>query len=168
MKKRISTISALNLILSLLLIPVIGFSQEYNRLTNTNNVDDAPIYDKEGDAKYFSKWNECIVIKRFLRGNKANTNDDDTMCMAPCETTNSFMIIFKNNCEDRVEVMHCLQSTDKTWRCGQSLSYIEKDAEFPECPYNCDATGKYIFFTRKYNDQVWFPSTVSINKAFPD
>jgi len=78
----------------------------------------------------------------------------------------SYVVHLRNTCTESIDVMVCVQESDKTWKRFQHSGMAPKDSLRA---YACNGTGKYLSWARKAGDEnVTFPSVEEVNKKYKD
>lgn len=133
----------MNLIASLIvvLIVIMGPVEDPN-LTN------------EADQQSYT---ECINKYRSAWG------EDCSQCVS---WNDSYVVYLKNTCDQSIDVMICVQESDKTWRRFQHTGMAPGDSLRA---YACVGTGKYRAWGKRAGDEsVTFPSVEQVNKDYPN
>lgn len=78
----------------------------------------------------------------------------------------SYAVYLRNTCNEKIDVMVCVQETDKTWRRFQHSGMAPRDSLRA---YACVGTGKYLSWARKAGDEsITFPTVDEVNKKYKD
>lgn len=133
----------MNLIASLIVVlSVIMGSVEDSNQTN------------EADQQSYT---ECINKYRSAWG------EDCSQCVS---WHDSYVVYLKNTCDQSIDVMICVQESDKTWRRFQHTGMAPGDSLRA---YACVGTGKYRAWGKRAGDEsVTFPSVEQVNKDYPN
>jgi hypothetical protein len=86
----------------------------------------------------------------------------------PCtqcgESTKSYRVYFRNDCDKPLDVKCAVQEMDKRWKTFTHLNLAANDTFVA---YACKGTGKYMVWPRESGDNmVSFPSDEEINEKF--
>lgn len=102
-------------------------------------------------------YTDCVVKYRSAWG------EDCSQCTT---WKDSYVVYLKNTCTEPIDVLVCVQESNKEWRrffhngmaAGDSLR-----------AYACEGTGKYMAWGRRAGDEsVNFPSIEEVNKMYPN
>lgn len=78
----------------------------------------------------------------------------------------SYRVKLKNECSDSVDVMICVQESNKTWKRFMFHAMAPNDSMVA---YACEGTGKYLKWAKKAGDKsVVFPTIDEVNKQYKD
>ena len=134
----------MNLINYLLIISLSYFS-----LTNLVEI--------ENDAPQQMSYSDCIVKYRFAWG------EDCSQCAT---WKDSYVAYLKNTCDQPIDVMICVQESNKEWKRFQHKMMASGDSLRA---YACEGTGKYLAWARRAGDEsVAFPTIDQVNKQYTD
>lgn len=115
--------------------------------------DNEPKIEELGQKSY----SDCVVKYRSAWG------EDCSQC---ANWNDSFVVYYKNTCEEPIDVMICVQEENKSWRKFQHARMVPGDSLRA---YACIGTGKTLTWGRKAGDEsVVFPTVEQVNKDNPD
>lgn len=78
----------------------------------------------------------------------------------------SYKVKLKNECTDSVDVMICVQESDKSWKRFMFHAMAPNDSMIA---YACSGTGKYLKWAKKAGDKsVSFPTIEEVNKQYKE
>jgi hypothetical protein len=87
-------------------------------------------------------------------------------CSQCVNSMDSYAVYLKNSCTEAIDVMVCVQETDKTWKKFQHSQMAPSDSLRA---YACIGTGKYLSWARKAGDEsTVFPTLEEVNKKYKD
>jgi len=87
-------------------------------------------------------------------------------CSQCANSVDSYAVYLKNACAEAIDVMVCVQETDKTWKKYQHSKMAPNDSLRA---YACIGTGKYLSWARKAGDEsTVFPTVEEVNKKYKD
>ncbi len=85
-------------------------------------------------------------------------------CSQCSNSKDSYVVYLRNSCTEPIDVMVCVQESDKTWKRYQHSVMAPKDSLRA---YACIGTGKYLSWARKAGDEsTVFPSLEEVNKNY--
>lgn len=85
-------------------------------------------------------------------------------CSQCPNSQDSYVVYLRNSCTEPIDVMVCVQESDKTWKRYQHSGMAPKDSLRA---YACIGTGKYLSWARKAGDEsTVFPSLEEVNKNY--
>jgi hypothetical protein len=103
------------------------------------------------------EYGDCVEKYR------SNWGEDCSQCT---NWNDSYVIHLRNTCTESLDVMVCVQESDKTWRRFQHSGMAPKDSLRA---YACVGTGKYLSWARKAGDaSITFPTMEEVNKKYKD
>lgn len=121
-----------------------------------------------------------ISIIGFLYSFKSTTIQDVeyTECLKkydskwgdPCQDCktwkDSYTVKLKNECNEKLDVMICVQEIDKSWKRFMFTGMPPKDTM---SAYACHGTGRYLKWAKKTGDNSFqFPTIDQVNKEYKD
>jgi len=102
-------------------------------------------------------WNECVEKYDSKWG---------ATCKNCTFTKDTYRVSLKNICEEKIDVMCCVQEKYKNWKCYTLTELASQDTIIG---YACEGTGKYLFWAKKAGDnEIGFPSIEEVNKTYTD
>ena len=102
-------------------------------------------------------YTDCVVKYR------SNWGEDCSQCAA---WNDSYVVYLKNTCSESIDVMICVQESNKTWKMFNHKSMAPNDSLRA---YACVGTGKYLAWGRRAGDEsVVFPSIEQVNKDYAE
>ncbi len=119
----------------------------------TASVEDADMTSEMDQQSY----TDCINKYRSAWG------EDCSQCGS---WNDSYVVYLRNTCDQSIDVMICVQESDKKWRRFQHTGMAPGDSLRA---YACVGTGKYRAWGRRAGDEsVTFPTIEQVNKDYPD
>ena len=135
----------------LLVIPalIIGLVSLFSFKGNDKKNETASAEDKdyiECFKKYASAWGEtCPDCKTYK---------------------DSYKVKLRNECDEKIDVMVCVQEANKTWKRFQWNDVKAKDSVIA---YACEGTGKYLKWVRKAGDRsTTFMTVDEVNAKYKE
>lgn len=115
---------------------------------------------------FFTAFIEKTEDVDYLNCFKKYKSDWGEAC-PDCKTyKNSYRVFLKNECLDKLDVMVCVQESDKTWKRFMFNAMPSKDTMIA---YACNGTGKYLKWAKKAGDKsIDFPSLEEVNATYKD
>ena len=102
-------------------------------------------------------YSDCVVKYRSSWG------EDCSQC---ANWNDSYIVYLRNTCDESIDVMICVQETNKEWRRFQHTSMAPGDSLRA---YACVGTGKYLAWGRRAGDEsVVFPTIEQVNNDYKD
>lgn len=102
-------------------------------------------------------YTDCVVKYRSAWG------EDCSQCV---KWNDSYVVYLKNTCTESIDVMVCVQESNKEWRRFQHTGMAPGDSLRA---YACEGTGKYMAWGRRAGDEsVVFPSVEDVNKTYAE
>lgn len=87
-------------------------------------------------------------------------------CSQCVNSVDSYVVYLRNSCTEAIDVMVCVQETDKSWKKFQHSKMASLDSLRA---YACIGTGKYLSWARKAGDEsTVFPSLEEVNRKYKD
>lgn len=107
------------------------------------------------DGEIQKDYSSCVEKEKSWWGGKClNYGFSDEM----------YNINLVNTCNEKVDLMCCVQRTNERWRCFYRLDMTSKDTLHA---YACKGTGSYIKWVRKAGDvEISFPSVDEVNEQY--
>lgn len=111
----------------------------------------------DGNSNEAQSYTDCVVKYRSGWGEDC----------AQCATwKDSYVVYLKNTCTESIDVMVCVQESNKEWRRFHHTGMAPGDSLRA---YACEGTGKYMAWGRRAGDEsVVFPSVEEVNKTYRD
>jgi hypothetical protein len=107
----------------------------------------------EGQKSY----TDCVVKYRSAWG------EDCSQCAA---WNDSYVVYLKNTCDQSIDVMVCVQESNKEWKRFHHTAMAPGDSLRA---YACAGTGKYLAWGRRAGDEsVVFPTIEQVNKDYTE
>ncbi|MBI1285974.1 MAG: hypothetical protein GC178_00160 [Flavobacteriales bacterium] len=111
----------------------------------------------EPTANDQQSYTDCVVKYR------SNWGEDCSQCV---KWNDSYVVYLKNTCTEAIDVMVCVQESNKEWRRFQHSGMASGDSLRA---YACEGTGKYMAWGRRAGDEsVTFPTIEEVNKMYSD
>lgn len=103
------------------------------------------------------EWNDCLTKYASAWG------EDCLKCQFKKDT---YKVKLKNTCTDALDVVVCVQESNKTWKYFAFNGVAPKDSVIG---YACVGTGKYLKFVRKAgNKEIILPTAEQVNAQYKD
>ena len=102
-------------------------------------------------------YSDCVVKYRSAWG------EDCSQCAS---WNDSYIVYLQNTCDESIDVMICVQESNKTWKMFNHKSMAPNDSLRA---YACVGTGKYLAWGRRAGDEsVVFPTIDQVNKDYAE
>lgn len=111
------------------------------------------------DSDHGSQTDYADCVNKYRSG----WGEDCSQCV---NSVDSYVVYLKNTCNEAIDVMVCVQETDKTWKKFQHSKMAPSDSLRA---YACVGTGKYLSWARKAgDDSTVFPTLEEVNRKYKD
>jgi len=102
-------------------------------------------------------WNDCLEKYNSAWG------EDCLKCQYKKDT---YKVKLKNTCTDALDVVVCVQESNKTWKYFAFNGVAPRDSVIG---YACVGTGKYLKFVRKAgNKEIILPTAEQVNAQYKE
>ena len=110
-----------------------------------------PVNSKERD------WNECLEKYDSKWGSKCAN------CMV---ATDTYLVVYRNVCNETIDCMVCVQEKYKNWRCYTHFDLEPQDTIYG---YACKGAGRSLSWVKRAGDgQISFPTISEVNSTYSD
>lgn len=139
------------MLFSLLLSMVVLVSWDYRHASPTAETSGdfiaSPFADKD--------WNACVQKVNSAWGGG---------CLNYGYTPDKYSVDLTNNCDEKVDLMCCVQKENGRWRCFYRLDMSQNDTLNA---YACQGTGKFLKWVRPAGDNsILFPTNEEVNTQY--